>query len=310
VNEQVPEPLLRRVLGGDRLALARLMSLFEDSSMTLGLRAAPACGADRFALVVGVTGPPGAGKSSLTSALTAHVRSLGHRVGVLAVDPSSPKTGGALMGDRVRMTQHTGDTEVFIRGLASRGRIGGLADVLPDATRALELWGAEVIFVETVGIGQSAIEVASAVDVTLLVVPPGSGDDIQAAKAGVVEIADVIAVNKSDTPGAGALASSIRTMLKLHDGADVTVVQTAAITGDGVAKLWLHLDRRLSLEAIEQRRHFASLRRLAVVVGNAAEMLVTDGRLRAGGLVEDCLEGRAPVSDLVSWLAGRLTLDQ
>ena len=297
--------LASRAAAGDRRALARLISAFEDRSLTVDVQAAPYGNLDG-ALVVGLTGPPGAGKSTLTSALIAHTRLLGHRVGVLAVDPSSPRTGGALLGDRVRMSAHASDPEVFIRGLASRGRTGGLADVLPDAACALELWGADVIFLETVGVGQAAIEVATAADVTALVLTVGGGDEIQAAKAGVLELADVIVVNKADLPGATALASSLRAMLRLHRNGNVPVVCTCAVDSAGVAALWGLLDRHVTASARAERRRSAALRRIGVAVGDEVARLVAAGQLDVGASVAACLAGQLPVSEVVSRFAGRL----
>jgi LAO/AO transport system kinase len=303
---QGPEgELVSRVVAGDRRALARLISAFEDRSVTVDLQTARFGDRDG-ALVIGLTGPPGAGKSTLTSALIAHARLLGHRVGVLAVDPSSPRTGGALLGDRVRMSAHAIDPEVFIRGLASRGRTGGLADVLPDAACALELWGADVIFLETVGVGQAAIEVATAADVTALVLTVGGGDEIQAAKAGVLELADVIVVNKADLPGATALASSLRAMLRLHRDGNVPVVCTCALDSGGVAALWPLLNRRPPAGARALRRRAAALRRIGVAVGDEIARLVAAGQLDVGDSVAACLAGQLPVSEVVSQFADRL----
>jgi LAO/AO transport system kinase len=303
VSDGPASDLIRKVADGDRRALARLISAFEDLNLTVSLPP-EGDGGPRSALVVGLTGPPGAGKSSLTSALIGHARSLGLRVGVLAVDPSSPRTGGALLGDRVRMARHTDDREVFIRGLASRGRTGGLADVLPDASFALELWGADVIFIETVGVGQSATEVATAADVTLLVLTVGGGDDIQAAKAGVLELADVVVVNKADLPGARALASSLRGTLRLHHSA-ARVVCASALDGTGVPELWSQL-RSPGDAAKAGRRTVAARRRVAVAVGDEITRLIADGALDVDGTVAACLRGEVPLGEVVCRFVGRL----
>lgn len=298
------EGLLARVRRGERSALARLISVFEDGALTL----APAL-ADTTAgaVAIGVTGPPGAGKSTLTSALVTHARSLGLRVGVLAVDPSSPRTGGALLGDRVRMGVHAGDPDVYIRGLASRGRTGGLTDVLPDAMLALELWGAHLVLVETVGVGQSAVDIAGIVDSTLLVTTVAGGDEIQAAKAGVLEVADVVAVNKADLPGAAALASSIRSMLRLHRGGEVSVVRTCARDGTGIAELWPLVYREERAADRTRRRHTAALRRVAVAVGDAVAALVAEEKLDADGAVAGCIGGEVSVDEVVGWFVHRLS---
>ena len=242
-----PEALIAAARGGDPRALARLVSLVEDSSPQLRpiMQAiAPLAGQ---AHVVGLTGSPGVGKSTVAGALVRHYRDHGHRVGVLAVDPSSPFTGGALLGDRVRMQEHATDDQVFIRSMASRGHLGGLARATPQALRILDAVGFELVLVETVGVGQAEVEIASLADTVLVVVAPGLGDSIQAAKAGILEIADLFAVNKSDRPGAQEVIRDLRTMLAMAsygpDDWKPPLVPTAAASGEGIADLAAAIDR-------------------------------------------------------------------
>ncbi|MGY1808064.1 methylmalonyl Co-A mutase-associated GTPase MeaB [Blastococcus sp. SYSU D00669] len=210
----VPD-LVARARQGDARAVARLISLVEDASPALrevAVALAPHAGG---AQVIGLTGSPGVGKSTTTTALVRAFRQAGKRVGVLAVDPSSPFSGGALLGDRVRMQDHAGDSGVFIRSMASRGHLGGLAWATPQALRVLDAAGCDVVLVETVGVGQSELEIASLADTTLVLVAPGMGDGIQAAKAGILEVADVFVVNKADRDGAEQTVRDLRYMLSL-----------------------------------------------------------------------------------------------
>src|SRR6204780_1284749 len=255
--------------GGDPRALARLISLVENGSPQLrGVMKliAPRTGRAR---VVGLTGAPGVGKSTITGALVRAYRGRGERVGVLAVDPTSPFTGGALLGDRVRMQEHATDGGVFIRSMASRGHLGGLSWAVPQALRILDSAGFDVVLIETVGVGQAEVEIASLADSTLVVVAPGMGDSIQAAKAGILEIADIFVVNKSDRPGAQEAVRDLRTMLAMARYGEgewkPPIVSTSAGTGEGIGDLaarldahwsWLdssgELDRRRSARAREE----------------------------------------------------------
>jgi len=197
--------------------------------------------AESASWLIGITGPPGAGKSTLTSALVTELRKSGKRVAVLAVDPSSPFSGGALLGDRIRMRSHRDDPDVFIRSMSARGHLGGLSVATADAARVLAAAGFDYVIAETVGVGQSEVEVASVADATLLVLAPGMGDAVQAVKAGVMEIADIFVVNKADSDGAGRLVTDIRGMLRsgvVDEGAWApSVVRTVAPEGTGVAEL-------------------------------------------------------------------------
>jgi LAO/AO transport system kinase len=194
--------------------------------------------------VIGLTGAPGAGKSTLTSALVRAFRARGSRVAVLAIDPSSPFTGGALLGDRIRMQEHATDDGVFIRSMGSRGQLGGLAAATPQAIRVLSAAGYEVILVETVGVGQAEVEIASAADSTVVLVVPGMGDSVQAAKAGLLEVADVLVVNKADRPDTQATIRDLRQMVSLAKSEwKPPIVPTTGTTGEGVDELVSQLDR-------------------------------------------------------------------
>jgi LAO/AO transport system kinase len=215
------------------------------------------------ARVVGLTGSPGVGKSTSTNALVAAYRRRGMKVGVLAVDPSSPFSGGALLGDRVRMQDHATDDGVFIRSMASRGHLGGLSWATPQALRVLSAAGCDVVLVETVGVGQAEVEIASLADTTLVLLAPGMGDGIQAAKAGILEVADIFVVNKADRDGADTVARDLRYMLSLgdrrtDDGWRVPIVKTVASKGEGTDEVVEEIEKHGQWLAgsgrLEQRR--------------------------------------------------------
>ena len=237
--------LIERLRTGDRRALARLLTLVEDGTAAEQQEVVAALHPQGGrARVLGITGAPGVGKSSITSALVAAARTRGRRVAVLAVDPSSPRTGGALLGDRIRMQEHHGDDGVFVRSMAARGHLGGLAAAVPAAALVLDAAGYDDVIVETVGVGQSEVDVAAMAGTTVLVLAPGLGDGVQAAKAGILEVADVLVVNKADQPGAGRLESELRGMLELghvvgtdDGGWTPPVLRTVAVRGEGVAEL-------------------------------------------------------------------------
>ncbi len=247
-------------------AVARLISLVEDASPALREvmeLLTPLAGNAR---VVGLTGSPGVGKSTSTNALVASYRRLGLSVGVLAVDPSSPFSGGALLGDRVRMQDHATDDGVFIRSMASRGHLGGLSWATPQAVRVLSAAGCDVVLVETVGVGQAEVEVASLADTTLVLLAPGMGDGIQAAKAGILEVADLFVVNKADRDGADTVVRDLRYMLSLgdrrtDDGWRVPILKTVASRGEGAGEVvetiekhgaWLAATGRLDTRRISR----------------------------------------------------------
>jgi LAO/AO transport system kinase len=232
--------LLERLRAGDKRAVARLISWVEDGDRDQLREAAEALNPQTGrAQVIGLTGSPGVGKSTLAGALVAAYRDQGLTVGVLAVDPSSPFTGGALLGDRVRMQAHALDEGVYIRSMATRGHLGGLAWATPQAVRVLDAAGCEVVLVETVGVGQAEVEVAGLADTTLVALAPGFGDAVQVAKAGILEVADIFVVNKADRDGAEMVARDLRQMLHLGEARpwQVPVVLTVAERGDGVGRL-------------------------------------------------------------------------
>lgn len=252
-----PEPaqLIDAACAGDRAALARLLSLVErggDTAHEVSKLVYPRSGA---AYTVGLTGAPGAGKSTMTNAVVAVMRRLDLEVGVLAVDPSSPFTGGAILGDRVRMSDHALDTGVFIRSMATRGHLGGLALATPEAVRVLDAAGLPWVLVETVGVGQVEVEVAGAADTTIVVVNPGWGDSVQANKAGLLEIADLFVINKADRPGADGTRRDLEGMLELTDLGDwrPPIIRTVAATGEGIDELWSEIGRHRVFQEADGR---------------------------------------------------------
>ena len=243
--------LVAGVEEGDRRAIARALTLVENGdpvAYELVRELYPRTGR---AYAVGVTGPPGAGKSSLVAALVGHLRPRGQTVGVISVDPTSPFTRGAVLGDRIRLADHFLDPGVFIRSMATRGHLGGLAEATLQAALILDASGKDLLFLETVGIGQSELEIAEVADTVLLVLMPGSGDAVQALKAGIMEIPDVIAINKSDHPQARTLLQEVRGVLALTPDREWSspIVLTEALRGDGIEKLW---------DAVDSHREFLS----------------------------------------------------
>jgi len=257
----VPD-LVSRAREGDPRAVARLISLVEDGSPLLREVMGALAPHTGHAQIVGITGSPGVGKSTSTSALVTELREKGKRVGVLAVDPSSPFSGGALLGDRVRMQDHALDREVYIRSMASRGHLGGLSWTTPQALRVLDAAGCDVILIETVGVGQSEVEIAGLADTTMVLLAPGMGDGIQAAKAGILEIGDLYVVNKADRDGADQVRRDLRSMLALADrppGAwKPPIVKTVAQRGEGLDEVVEQMDEHYawlqSSGELEKRR--------------------------------------------------------
>ncbi len=267
------EELAERLLQGDKLALTRLISAVEAgrTDTRQALRCLfPHTGK---AHIVGVTGPPGSGKSTLTTQLTLEYRRQNKTVGIVAVDPTSPFTGGAILGDRVRMMELHSDAGVFMRSMATRGVLGGLARGTLDVVLLLDAFGKDVILVETVGVGQDEVEIARAADTTLVVGVPGLGDDIQAIKAGILEIADILVVNKADLAGADRLAAELRSMLQLAEQRgerSTPIMRTVATSGDGIAELVDKIaEHRAFLErtaAWRQRRADSARRQVRAIV--------------------------------------------
>ena len=240
--------LVERVVAGDVRAAARLMRLIDDLQPEAEAALRELWPRTGRAQIVGITGNPGAGKSTLVDRLVAHLRGLGKTVGVLAVDPTSPFTGGAILGDRIRMQDHALDPGVFIRSLATRGQLGGLSRATSDCARVLDAMGKDVVLIETVGVGQDEVEICRLAHTTVVVVVPGLGDDIQAIKAGILEVADLFAVNKSDREGADRTVRDLRSMLELSHitgkeaAHEIAIVKCVASRGEGTAELWSAID--------------------------------------------------------------------
>jgi len=252
--------LAARVVSGDARAIARAMSLVEDETPAGTAVIGQIYPHTGRAFLVGITGAPGAGKSTLVDRLIAHLRMLGRTVGVVAVDPTSPFTGGAVLGDRVRMNAHAQDEGVFIRSMATRGHLGGLARATGDVALILDAAGKDVVIIETVGVGQDEVDIVRTADVSIVLLVPGTGDDVQAIKAGIMEIADIYVVNKADREGAERMVQSIAANLSLApgrvgvragDSAPATgaddwrppILKTEATTGAGVSELWATIER-------------------------------------------------------------------
>ena len=307
-----PGPLFDAARQGDRASLARLLSLVErggEPAREVGRRSHPLSGR---AYAVGLTGAPGAGKSTLTSALIAHLRRRGQAVAVLAIDPTSPFSGGAILGDRVRMQDHATDPEVFIRSMATRGHLGGLALAVPEAIRLLDAVGTPWVIVETVGVGQVEVEIAGQADTTVVVVNPGWGDAVQANKAGLMEIADVFVINKADRPGVAETRRDLELMLDMSNLGDwrPPIIPAVATDGTGVAEVWEAVEAHRS--AVEksgelQRRRDARLRQeLRQIV---AQRLDARARELCRGASYDELERAVLQRELDPWAATDMLLD-
>ncbi len=307
-----PAALVAAARAGDRRALARLLSLVENDRPGAADVLAAVFPEGGQAHVVGMTGAPGAGKSTLTDGLIRHLRRAGLEVAVLAVDPSSPYTGGAILGDRIRMQDHVSDRGVYIRSMASRGRLGGVSAATPRALAVLDGIGFPVVLVETVGVGQAEVEIASNADTTVVVLTPGWGDGIQAAKAGLLEVGDVFVVNKADRPGVDGTVRDLRQMIDM--GGDrpwrPPVVTTVASAGEGIDDLWQaiadHREHLAGTGALEKRRA-ARLEREV----EAAVAAIVQRRLRqaAGGEQVGGVLGDVVARQLDPWAAAERLLD-
>nr|WP_157090172.1 methylmalonyl Co-A mutase-associated GTPase MeaB [Janibacter melonis] len=303
----VPRPvdvpsLVAAAREGTARAVARLISLVEDEHPALPEIVAALAPHVGGAHVVGLTGAPGVGKSTTTSALVSVLRAAGRRVAVLAVDPSSPFSGGALLGDRIRMSEHAGDDGVFIRSMASRGHLGGLSATAPSAIRVLDAAGFDVVLLETVGVGQSEVEVARLADTSVVVLAPGMGDGIQAAKAGILEIGEVFVVNKSDRAGADDTVRDLRRMVSLGDRTEPhlwrpPVVRAVALDGTGMDEIVGAVDAHLAwsrehggLEARRRRRTVDEIEALALA-GLRRRFAGDAGEDRLDALAQEVLDG-------------------
>ncbi|HVV37846.1 MAG TPA: methylmalonyl Co-A mutase-associated GTPase MeaB [Acidimicrobiales bacterium] len=297
-----PAELLTAARGGDRGAIARLISLVERGGDPATAVSRLTWSAAKDASLIGLTGAPGAGKSTLTNALVRHIRTTtGERVGVLAIDPSSPFTNGAILGDRVRMQDHATDDGVFIRSMATRGHIGGLSLATPEAARVLAAAGYPTVLIETVGVGQVEVEIAGAADTTVVVVNPGWGDAVQANKAGLLEVADVFVINKADRPGVAEVRRDLEAMLDMHTAPGPwrpPIVETVAAKNEGAGELW---------EAIEKHRaHIAS-------TGELARRQATRATTEVHEIIVRTIEARAAAalrSDAGAALCRRVTAGQ
>jgi LAO/AO transport system kinase len=312
--------LVTQAREGRPRAVARLISLVEGASPQLRevmAALAPRCG---NAYVVGLTGSPGVGKSTSTSALVSAYRRAGKRVGVLAVDPSSPFSGGALLGDRVRMGEHASDSGVYIRSMATRGHLGGLAWAAPQAIRVLDAAGCDVVLVETVGVGQSEVEIASQADTSVVLLAPGMGDGIQAAKAGILEIGDVYVVNKADRDGADATARELNHMLGLGEARAPgdwrpSIVKTVAARGEGLDEVVEALEKhRAWMEehgVLGERRAKRAAREIETIAVTALRERIGElsGDRRLGALAERIVNGSLDPYTAADELIAGLTED-
>jgi LAO/AO transport system kinase len=275
-----PTELFDAACAGDRAALARVLSLLERGDVVAREVGRMAYKRGGSGYTVGITGAPGAGKSTLTSAVIKHLRSMQLEIAVLAIDPSSPFTGGAILGDRVRMQDHATDPGVFIRSMATRGHLGGLSLSTPEAIRMLDAVGRRWILVETVGVGQVEVEIAGKADTTVVVLNPGWGDSVQANKAGLMEIADIFVINKADRKGVEETRRDIEQMLELsdlaHDAWRPPIIATVGNTGEGVTQLWdAIVEHRSIIETsgeLQKRRDFRLREELREIVARRLEL--------------------------------------
>ncbi len=297
--------LAAAVAAGDRRALARLITVLEEELPGHDDALTVAFGAAQPAHRIGVTGAPGAGKSTLTDGLVRGIRAAGRRVAVLAVDPTSPFSGGAVLGDRVRMQDHVLDDGVYVRSMASRGHLGGLSTAAPKALIALEAAGFPYLIVETVGVGQDEVEIAAAADTVVVVVTPGWGDAVQASKAGILEIGDVFVVNKADRPGADEAVADLRAMLSLgeHPEWEPPILETIAVDGTGVPAVWDAVRRHaetLGADGVEARRRRRRVAELEIAFVDIAR------RRAAGAIAGSDVAARVAAGEIDPWSGARL----
>jgi LAO/AO transport system kinase len=305
--------LARRVRSGDVSAIARMITVAERGSPAGRADLAELYRAGGQARIIGVTGPPGAGKSTLVAALGLALRRAGHTLGIVAVDPSSPYSGGSVLGDRIRMEALAGDPDVFIRSMATRGALGGLAAATADAVAVLDAAGKDVVLVETVGVGQDEVEIARAAHTVIVVSAPGLGDDVQALKAGILEIADIHVVNKADRPGADRTMAELRSMLAFAGGESgwpTPILATCAARREGVAELAAALDDHhrwlVGSGVLDRRRRDIARHRLRTLV----TALVHDHLDRpAGGSSFEALVEALAERATDPWTAARAVLD-
>jgi LAO/AO transport system kinase len=298
--------LVQRLRRGDAAALARSLSLIEQGGALADAIVRLVNPVTGHAAVVGFSGPPGSGKSTLIDAYIEQVRASGRSVAVAAVDPSSPITGGSVLGDRVRMARHTEDPGVFIRSISSRGHLGGLTENIHRVVDLMDASGRDVIVIETVGAGQSEVEIAEVADVCVVVNAPGLGDDVQAIKAGILEIADVLVVNKADLPLAGRTADQLRAMLRLRsDPGNVQVIETVATSGAGVAALAAAIEARSGRSVTEKQAR--RLRRVRRLIAQSAGRRIRDRILaidapQSDTLLQAALEGHCGIAEAAEQL--------
>ena len=287
------ESLVERALAGERRSIGRLISLVEDGGSELGSVMRHLYPRTGRAYTIGVTGAPGAGKSSLTEKIVARARAENYKVGVLAIDPSSPFSGGALLGDRVRMQGHATDPDVFIRSMATRGHLGGISLATPEAARVLDAVGKDIVIIETVGVGQAEVEIIDACDTTVVVLNPGWGDAVQTAKAGLLEIADIFVINKADRPGTKETIRELKQMLNLSPGAwKPQVIPTVAIRDEGIAELWSAIWKHRSYQEgnglLNERRRRRIMREIKEIVAERYRERIDS---EAGDLLDDLTQG-------------------
>ena len=289
--------LVDRVVAGERGAVARCLRLVDDDpargrTIALGLH-----GRLKGAQVVGITGNPGAGKSTLVDGLIKVARAKGRRVAVLAVDPSSPYSGGAILGDRIRMSQHSGDDSVFIRSLATRGALGGLSRATTESVRVLDAAGFDLVLVETVGVGQDEVDIARLAETTIVVLMPGAGDDVQAIKAGILEIADIFLINKADRDGVAEVEKGLRQMLSLAPGRtrwEIPILRAVASRGEGLDDLFRAVEEHRGFMQSDEGHQRARERREDTFERLLDAALVEQGR---DALADSIDAARARVSD-------------